>query len=127
MSETILRIESVLEKTAPPTPEGAFLAPEVRRRLAGHEQLVHRICALARQEAQDRGLVLRKMEVRPAWSHEADEHSGVVIDVELKATADERFSYWDAICERILQFETSLSQEEQRFLDDEISLVVSRS
>jgi hypothetical protein len=36
----------------------------------------------------------------PAWSHEYDEHNGVVIDIEIKADPDKRFSYWDALSEQ---------------------------
>jgi hypothetical protein len=70
---------------------------------------------------------LHKIEIRPAWSHEYDERTGIVIDIEIDAAAEERFSYWDAICERVNQLEVSLSPEEQRLLNDEISLRVSRS
>ena len=59
--------------------------------------------------------------------HESDEQTGIVIDVEVKATAAERFFYWDAVCERLHQLEASLSPEEQRFLNDDIAFIVSRS
>lgn len=65
--------------------------------------------------------------MRPAWSHEYDEHTGIVIDVEIHATADERFLYWDAVCARFNQLEESLSPEEISFLTDEISFIVDRS
>ena len=52
---------------------------------------------------------------------------GVVVDVEVKATVDERFSYWDALCEQIQHLETLLTPEEQRFLNDDMTLIVSRS
>jgi hypothetical protein len=104
-----------------------LVSPEVSKRLKGHEQLVQNICVLASQEAHSRGLTLYKVDIRPAWSHESDEQTGIVIDVEIKATADERFAYWDAVCERVSQLEASLSPEEQRFLNDEIFLTVSRS
>ena len=119
--------ESAVAKTPSIPTHETFLSPEVSKRLQGHDQLVQSIEALARQEAQGRGLVLRKIDIRPAWSHESDEPTGVVIDVEVEATADERFSYWDAICEQIQHLETSLAPEEQRFLNDDIALIVSRS
>lgn len=101
------------------------MAPEAVRRFSGRERIVQSICALAKQEARARGLALLHIDVRPAWSHEYDERTGVVIDVEIKATTDERFSYWDVVCERISQLEDSLSPEEQRFLQDQAFFVVN--
>jgi hypothetical protein len=99
--------------------------PEAAQRFRGHERTVQEVCSLAKEEAQARGLTLLQIEVRPAWSHEYEERTGVVIDVEIKATTDERFSYWDAVCERISQWEDSLPPEEQRFLQDQTFLVVN--
>jgi hypothetical protein len=93
----------------------------------GHEKLAQTIGVLARKEAQAHELALLKIDIRPAWSHESNEQTGIVIDVEVKATASERFSYWDVVCERLHQLEASLSPEEQRFLNDDIALIVSRS
>lgn len=104
-----------------------LVSPEVSRRLKGYEQLVQSIYVLASQEAHRHGLTLYKIDIRPAWSHESDEHTGVVIDLEVKATADERFAYWDAVCERVSQLEAALSPDEQRFLSDDMALLVSRS
>ena len=100
---------------------------EVRRRLRGHEHLVQTICALTRYQAAVRGLMLRTIGLRPAWSHESDEQTGIVIDIEVKATVDDRCAYVDAVCEQIHQLEASLSPEDQHFLNDEIFLIVSRS
>ncbi len=103
------------------------LSPEAAGRLHGHEEIVQEICSVAKKEAQVRGLSLLKIEVRPAWSHEYDEHNGVVIDIEIKADPDERFSYWDTLSEQVDQLETTLSPEDRSFLTDEIALVISRS
>jgi hypothetical protein len=100
---------------------------EVKQRLQGHEQLVHTICTFAIQEAEARGLALDSINIRPTWSHEDDENTGIVIDVEIKAMADERLVYWNAVCERINQLEEMLQLEEQRFLNDEIYFIVNRS
>ena len=99
--------------------------PEAARRFRGHEKIVQEVCSLAKEEARARGLALLHIDVRPAWSHEYDERTGVVIDVEIKATTDEQFSYWDAVCERVSQLEDALSLEDRSFLTDEISLVVN--
>jgi hypothetical protein len=100
---------------------------EATRRLRGHERIVQKVCSLAKDEARARELALLHIDVRPAWSHEYDERTGVVIDAEIQATADERFSYWDAVCERLNELEDSLPPEERRFLNDEVSFVVNRS
>jgi hypothetical protein len=88
---------------------------------------VQAVCSLATAEAQARGLALHHIDVRPAWSHEYDEHTGVVIAAEVKATTDEQFSYWDAVGERLDQLGDALSPEEWSFLITEISFVVSQS
>ena len=101
-------------------------SPEAARRLSGHESTVHAVCALAIQQAQARGLPLLKIDVRPAWSHEYDERTGIIIDVEISAPSDERFSYWDALCERLSFLQLSLPLQEQRFLQDQVSLLVNK-
>lgn len=103
------------------------ILPEARRRLKGHEKLAYTICTLSTQEAKTRGLALRKIEIRPAWAYESNQQSEIVIDVEIQSTADEQFAYWDAVYERIHQLEATLSQEEQRFLNDAIFFIVNRS
>jgi hypothetical protein len=104
-----------------------IISPTAAQRLRGHERIVQAVCSLAKGEARARGLALLNINVRPAWSHEYDERTGVVIDVEIKAGADERFSYWDAMCERLNQLEDTLSPEDRSFLTSEISFIVSRS
>lgn len=103
------------------------VSPEAARRLSGHESTVQAVCSLAKEEAQARGLSLLKIEVRPAWSHEYDERTGIVIDVEIRASSDERFSYWDAVGERLNELAESVPSEERCFLNDEVSLIVNRS
>lgn len=103
------------------------ISQEARQRLKGHERLAQAVSALATEDAQARGLSLLKIDVRPAWSHEYDEHTGVVIDVEVQATPDERFAYWDAVCERLHQLDDTLPPEEQHFLNNELAFIVSRS
>jgi hypothetical protein len=101
--------------------------PDAARRFSGHERIVQKVCSLAQEEAQARGLALLQIDVRPAWSHEYDEHTGIVIDVEIRASSDERFFYWDAVCERLNELEETLSPEDRSFLTDEISFIVNRS
>ena len=101
--------------------------PEATRRFRGHEKVVHAVCSLAQEEAQARGLAILKIDVRPAWSHEYDERTGIVIDVEIKASSEERFSYWDTVCELLNELAESVLPEERCFLNDEVSLIVNRS
>ncbi len=101
--------------------------PEATRRFQGHEGVVQKVCALATEEAQARGLVLHYLDVRPAWSHEYDERTGVVVDAAVEASTDEQFSYWDAVGERLTQLEDTLPLEERSFLVKEISFVVSQN
>ncbi len=104
-----------------------IISPEAARRFSGHEKIVQEVCSLAQEEAQARGLALLQIDVRPAWSHEYDERTGIVIDVEIRASSDERFSYWDAVCERLNELAESVPPEERCFLNDEISFIVNRS
>lgn len=101
------------------------ISTDAAQRIKGHEKIVREVCSLAREEAQASGLALLRIDVRPAWSHEYEERTGIVIDVEIRASSDERFSYWDAVCERLSLLEDSLPPEEQRFLQDQAFLVVN--
>jgi len=103
------------------------VTPEAVQRLHGHESIAQQVCFLAKEEAQARGLALLRIDVRPAWSHEYDERTGVVIDVEIKVSTDERFSYWDAMCERLNELAESVPPEERCFLNYEIFFVVRRT
>ena len=102
------------------------VSPDAAQRFRGHEGIVHQICSLVQEEAQARGLALLQIDVRPAWSHEYDERTGIVIDMEIRASSDERFSYWDAVCNRISDLEDLLPLKEKRFLQDQVSCVVNR-
>lgn len=101
------------------------ISTDAAQRIKDHEKIVREVCSLAREEAQARGLALLRIDVRPAWSHEYEERTGIVIDVEIRASSDERFSYWDAVCERLSLLQDSLPPEEQRFLQDQAFLVVN--
>lgn len=103
------------------------ITPEAAARSRGHERIVQEVCSLAKEEAQARGLALLRIDVRPAWSHEYDERTGVVIDVEIRASSDERFSCWDVVCERLNELAESVPPEERCFLNDEVSLIVNPS
>jgi hypothetical protein len=121
-------LAEVLRKTAP---SSATPSPRLPGTSAQHveqyNEVVQMVRKLAQEEADARGLTIKKIDVRPAWSHEYDTRSGVVIDVGIKSTAEERFAYWDAVCERIYQLEGALSAEARNYLINDVSFIVSRS
>ena len=80
--------------------KGALEIPdETARRLEGHEQLLEKLIVLIEGEATARSLSIIRIEVLPAWSHEYEEKTGIVIQVEVKATDEQRFSLWEGIGE----------------------------
>ena len=74
---------------------------EAKKRLAGHEILARRLYELIEKQALHRKIPVRKIAVLPAWSHEYEERTGIVIEAEIEGTTDERFSLWDTVCEQI--------------------------
>jgi hypothetical protein len=113
-------------ETTPALATERTVLPEATKRLAGYEKVLDKVCFLAEEEARARGLTLVRINIRPTWSHESEERTGVVIDAEVKATAEEQSRYWDAVCERLTQLEESASPEEYRFLTNDVFFVVSR-
>ena len=103
------------------------LSDESVRRLEGHEKLLENLVFVAEQEAAARGISLLKIDVLPAWSHEYDEKTGVVVHAEVRATDEQRFSLWEAISDRIDSLHDTLDSEEKDFLTDEVSVVVDRA
>jgi hypothetical protein len=102
------------------------ITEEAARRLKGHEKLLDEILLLAEQEAAGRGISLLEIDVLPAWSHEFDERTGVVVHTEVRATDEQRFSLWEAISERIDSLYDAVDPEEKNFLTDAVSVVVDR-
>jgi hypothetical protein len=96
------------------------------RRLRGHEKLLENLLFVAEQEAAARGIALLKIDVLPAWSHEYDEKTGIVVHAEVRATDEQRFSLWDSISERIDSLYDTVGPKEKKFLTDEVSVVVDR-
>ena len=99
---------------------------EAKKRLAGHENLARGLYELIEKQASDRKIPVRKIAVLPAWSHEYEERTGIVIEAEIEGTTDERFSLWDTVCEQIGKPQKSLPEKESRFLSQDIFFVVSR-
>ena len=97
------------------------IVDEAKKRLAGHEILARRLYELMEKQAS-----ARKIAVLPAWSHEYEERTGIVIDAEIEGSTDQRFSLWDTVCEQIYKLQKSLPKKESRFLSEDISFVFSR-
>ncbi|HEU4343216.1 MAG TPA: hypothetical protein VFU31_16815 [Candidatus Binatia bacterium] len=97
---------------------------QARRRLKGHEELLKKLVVIAKREAALRAMPILKIEALGAWSHEYEEKSGIVVHVEVQATDQQRFSFWEEISERVDSLRDTLSTEEKDFLTDQISVVV---
>jgi hypothetical protein len=102
------------------------IASEAKERLSDHKTLATKLYRLIEQRASALKIPMRKIVVLPAWSHEYEDRTGVVIDVEIDGSADQRFSLWDAVCDEMVRLEESLPKKESRFLSDQISFVVNR-
>lgn len=102
------------------------ISDESARRLRGHEKLLENLVFIAEQEASARGISLLKIDVLPAWSHEYEERSGVVIQVEVRATDEQRFAFWEGMSERMDSLQDTLAPTEKDFLTDEISVIVDQ-
>jgi hypothetical protein len=99
----------------------------VERRIKGYKKTLLLVGDLVRDEAMKQGIRIRRIEARPAWSHEYDDQSAVVVEAEIEAAAEQRFSYWEAVSDRIDSLSDSLSARNRGFLNNRLSLVVSRA
>jgi len=61
---------------------------EAKKRIAGREEILRRLGELAESAAREYSAQIKKISIRPAWSHEYDERTGVVVDVEAIASDD---------------------------------------
>ncbi len=103
------------------------ISTQAAKRIAGREEVVVRICELARAQAAKRNLRVNEISVHAAWSHEYDENTGVVVDVDVTASDEDRFSYWEALNERLDELAASLPQNDSDWLQSELSLTVIRA
>jgi len=99
----------------------------VEQRVKGYKKILLLVGGLVRDEAMKQGIRVIRIEAGPAWSHEYDEQSAVVVEAEIEAGSDQRFSYWEAVSERIDSLGDSLSARNKGFLNKRLSLVVSRA
>ena len=103
------------------------ISPETARRIDKHEKIVKRACELAESMAQEHAVKLRSITVGPTWSHEYDERSGVTVHVDIAATNDARFSYWEALNKALEDLAQSLPTAGRNWLENEVSITVMRS
>jgi hypothetical protein len=103
------------------------VSPEAAKRIQTHEPVVKSVVAIAEEEAQDRNLNVLYIKIRPAWSHEYEEHTGVVVEVKIRASTEERFSYWEAVSDQLNQLASGSPSQELRFLNEDLSFIVRRS
>jgi hypothetical protein len=96
---------------------------DARQRLIGHERLTARIYSLIQELLFAFG-TNGSIQVRPAWSHEYDDSTGVVIDVKITADDDLRFLLWDSLSEKLAALQ-GISEDEEKFLHNNISLFVT--
>ena len=99
---------------------------QARRRLDGHEELLKKLIVIVKREAASQAIPILKIEILPAWSHEYEEKSGIVVHVEVRATDEQRFSIWEGISERIDSLHDTIASGEKDFLTDQISVVVDQ-
>lgn len=102
------------------------ITDEANRRLASHEDLKEQLVSIVEESALELNVPLKRIAVRPGWSHEYEDTTSVVIDVEIEGTDNQRFSLWDVTCEKIDELRDLLPVEEVHFLTNEISIVVGR-
>ncbi len=105
------------------TPE---ITDEAKRRLADREYLQEKLHSIMEEEASGLNISLKRIAVRPGWSHEYEDLSGVVIEVEMAGNDDQRFVLWDAISFRLDALLDSLTPDEQAFIANNVSVVVTQ-
>lgn len=103
------------------------ISAQAAKRIAGREEVVGRICEVARAQAAKHNLRVNEISIHAAWSHEYDENTGVVVDVNVTASDEDRFSYWEALNEGLDELAASLPQNDCDWLQSELSLTVIRA
>jgi len=105
------------------TPE---ITDEAKKRLADREYLQEKLHFIMEEEASGLSISLNRIAIRPGWSHEYEDLSGVVIEVEMTGNNDLRFALWDAISFRLDALLDSLTLDEQTFIANNVSVVVTQ-
>ena len=101
--------------------------PLAQHVVAGHMKVLLMLHDLVSKAAAEHGVEIRNLEIGPAWSHEDDDRSRVVMDIEVDAEPELRFTYWEAVSDLVQAISDSLSPREKHFVNSTLSILVSRS
>ena len=104
----------------------AEITDEAKRRLAGREELTEKLLSIVEEGASAINISLKRIAVRPGWSHEYEDTASVVINVEIEGTDDQRFSLWDSISAKLDRLSETLGKEEQVSLINDVSVIVTQ-
>ena len=102
------------------------IAPEAERRILGYEWLMQYLYEIVYDEMQRQRVSLRQLEVRPAWSNEYDDTTGVVIDVSIEGSVEQRFALWEVISSKIEALEAYMRPGDREFFTSSVSIIVNR-
>ncbi len=93
---------------------------DAKQRLANHEVLARKIYSVICEQL-NAFQSIAKIRVRPSWSHEYDDETGIVIDVELKVDSELRFLLWDVISAKVSDLR-NISDDDRAFIQNNISI-----
>jgi hypothetical protein len=102
------------------------ISPAAQERISGNKSLVATVFGVIKEEVKH-AAVLPTITVRPAWSHEYEDLTGIVIEVEIEGDTEKRFTLWEAISSKLDALLDTISSEEQSFLTDNITVIVNQS
>jgi hypothetical protein len=127
-------LNQIRKQRKPSTPIEAFpenlvgaVSAETAKRIAGREEILIRFRQMAESAAMQHGTRVVRVNIRPTWSHEYEERSGVAVDLDVVASDEARFAYWEALDECIDKLAQSLPLADRNWLENEVSLTVIRS
>jgi hypothetical protein len=104
----------------------AGIDPSVRKAFSGHLKVLLRIRESIQKEAKAYGVRIRNVDIRPSYSHEDEDNSGVLVEVWVEADSQKRFSYWETLSKRVDSLANSLPPKDRDFLNRSLSVIVSR-
>jgi len=115
----------IWRESAPVEPK-IEISSDAQGRLSGYASLAEQVYSVIKIEAK-RYDVSPIVAVRPSWSHEYEDRTGVIIEVQIKGDSEKRFNLWEAISSRLDDILDSISEKEKSFLTDSLSVIVNQS
>lgn len=100
------------------------IRPEARERYHGHEAAVAFVLRCANEAARLHSIVMTRIDVRPAWSHEYDD-DGTIVEIQVRDSAEARSIYWDSVCEEMDRQAEYLTLSDALFIEDKLSVIVT--